>query len=298
MEYIFYAAQSSFSKSQIDDLCRIVEDIEAAEKEGKVEKIRDIPEKGRSNWRATLPGGACVFIKRQTVGNTAKWSGRSRRKHPFEQEAEDYMKLTGNNRLEVPLPLFAAFDPDRYRPESVFMVSKGLEGYTPLVLLLENQRSKRTVLPLQLTEEFPVIMARFLVDLHEMGFYYRELHGRHVFLKEENGVWKWALVDLEGSIFRKPLQRYHKIRNLYRAERYILKNYSPEARRKFLEEYCKLAYPGENSSGFVSDVLRYISLKEKNSALTAKSHKTLPARLHLFLRRCQSILLRIKLARH
>jgi len=279
-ELIFNFFQGDiFSNETVKDAVRAaLTDIGAAEREGIFVRVREYPLKGRTAWRMNLPGGKSVFVKLDELGRSGKWYHRFYLLHPFAQEARMLVRLRGAY-LKVPQPLLTAYEPGRFFPRKVFLVTEALDDYEPLGVTINRHGDNASDIPKELSDDLPIVLAQFLAKLHKMGFFHRGLQGDHMLWRMDSAGIQWAMVDLEGAFLRRPFPMWYRIKSLYMIGRHLLANYLPEASVNFISEYHRLSFKKDDPASFIRTVLMYAAFRQENRALSAKSDKTIMDRL-------------------
>ena len=255
-----------------------ISDTDASERSGKLVKIREHPKKGRTAWRLDLPGGKIAYIKLDDLSVKSRWHHRFYFLHPFFREARLLSNLKSAG-IVVPSPFMVAFDPKRFFPSRVFLVTSAIDGYEPLGKTLARRSSDDADLQRELKEDWSLTLARLFADLHKTGFYHRDLQKDHLLWRYDGDI-KWAMVDLEGAFIKKPLPMWYRIKSLYMVGRHLLRSDPPESVINFIIEYNRLAFPKADPKSLIKTALRYAQFRQEGRELDGKKKKIIIDYIH------------------
>jgi hypothetical protein len=92
-------------------------------------------------------------------------------------------------------------------------------------------------------------LATFIHELHGAKFYHDDLSADHIWVRTENGVPRFGLIDLDQSRFRLWLTERHRRMNLFQVLRSTqVKLLNREARLKLLEVFYGPAWPSNRDT--------------------------------------------------
>jgi len=260
-----------------------LKNIDAAEREGGLVKVREHSRKGRVAWKIEISEGKQVFVKADELARGGKWFHRFSPLHPFLREAKLLVRL-GKAGLTVPRPVSVAYDPGRFSSRRVFLVTEALDGYEPLGVTIARSATEQADIPAEPIEDYPPTLARFLAGLHKIGFYHRDLQGDHILWRTESGEIKWAMVDLEGALIKLPLPTWYRIKSLYMMGRHLLAGLPPEASIEFISDYYRLSSGSGDPRSLIKAALKYAAFRQEGRAFDARPDKTIADYLRFALR--------------
>lgn len=187
---------------------------------------------GRWEIAAGNANTCVVYVKRQQNHTRFSWRYPLSGEPTFMVECRMLATLKQHGVHVPELVFFGARDTSDGR--QAVLVTKALDGFHPF---------SEDCSPDAMVANIPLLLAvsQAIQRLHQVGIQHRALYPKHIFIREHNGVFEVALIDLEKAkhMWFPAIQRFHDLKQFLRR----VADWPEKLRYQFYQVYCGNMHP-------------------------------------------------------